>query len=139
MQAIRAIGTGISTLATRVAIVGVGVGIGIGVPALWIWIGSHVQSSTAPSWTALVVVHVGLIFTLLLIASTFSFLITRSQAKTPDRSDWMRGISEERRVDSISDVHPLELILFLAVFIDIIAFVVWFFAFGDPGTPVGQG
>ena len=139
MQAVRAIGAGISTLATRVAMVVVGLVIGIGVPALWIWIGSHVQDSTAPSWTALVVVHVGLIFTFLLIASFFSFWIARSRAQGKSRADWMQGMSEDRRVDSISDIHPLELIIFLAVFIDVVAFIVWFFAFGDPGTPVGQG
>ncbi len=139
MQAVRVIGAGISTLATRVAMLLVGLLIGIGVPALWIWVGAHVQESTAPSWAALAVVHVGVIFTFLLIASFFSFYIARSQAKGNGRADWMRGMSEERRVDSITDIHPLELIIFLAVFIDIVAFIVWFFAFGDPGTPVGQG
>jgi heme/copper-type cytochrome/quinol oxidase subunit 2 len=124
---------------TRIGVVVLAIAVGLGVPVLWIWIGSQVQDTTAPSWTALAVVHVGMIFTLLLIAGFFSFFVARSKARRKERSDWMRGISEERRVDSISDVHPLELVIFFAVFVDIIVFIVWFFAFADPGTPVGQG
>lgn len=139
MQVLQPIWQGISTLFTRLAIVVLAVLVGLGVPVAWVWIGSQVQNSTAPSWSAFAVVHVGMIFTLLLIASFFSFFADRSKLKHRERADWMRGMSEERRVDSISDVHPLELVIFSAVFIDIIVFVVWFFAFADPGTPVGQG
>lgn len=113
--------------------------VGLGVPVLWIWVGSQIQGSTAPSWTALAVVHVGMIGTLLLIAGFFSFFIARSQERDNARVDWMRGQSEERRKQSISDVHPLELIVIFAVFVDIIVFLVWFFFFADPGNPVGQG
>jgi hypothetical protein len=139
MQALAAIRHGLSSTATKIGVVVLGILVGLGVPALWIWIGSQIQDSTAPSWTALAVVHVGLIFSLLLIAGFFSFFVDRAKAKKRERSDWMRGMTEERRVDSISDVHPLELIIFAAVFIDIIVFLVWFFAFASPGTPVGQG
>jgi hypothetical protein len=116
-----------------------GVVVGVGVPLLWIWIGSQTQDTTAPSATAYAVVIVGIAFTLLLIAGFFSFFADRSKMKARGRADWMRGLSEDRRVDSISDVHPLELVIFCAVFVDIIVFLVWFFAFADPGTPVGQG
>lgn len=139
MQVLQPIWQGISTLCTRLAIVGFGVVVGLGVPVAWVWIGSQVQNSTAPSWSAFAVVHVGMIFTLLLIAGFFSFFVDRSKQKRRERADWMRGMSEERRVDSLTDLHPLELIIFFAVFIDIIVFLVWFFAFADPGTPVGQG
>lgn len=108
-------------------------------PVLWIWIGSQVQESTAPSWTALAVVHVGMITTLLGIAGLFSFFVARSREKRRARVDWMRGQSEERRRDSIADVHPLEMIVIFAVFVDVIVFLVWFFFFADPGNPVGQG
>jgi hypothetical protein len=139
MQALAVIRHGITATLTRISVVVLGILVGLGVPVLWVWIGSQIQSTTAPSWTALAVVHVGMIFTLLLIAGCFSFFVDRAKAKKRERADWMRGMTEERHVDSISDVHPLELIIFFAVFIDIIVFLVWFFAFADPGTPVGQG
>lgn len=140
MQAVAtAIVRGVSVTISRIGVLALGIAVGLGVPVLWIWIGSQVQASTAPSWTALAVVHVGLIFTLLLIAGFFSFFVARSKAKQRGRHDWMRGMSESRRSDSLSDIHPLERIIFFAVFIDIIVFLVWFFAFANPGTPVGQG
>lgn len=142
MQAINVIRQGLTTTLTRVGVLVLGVAVGIGVPLLWVWVGSQLQATTAPSWTALAVVHVGLIFSLLLIAGFFSFFADRSKARAKakaGRPDWMRGMSEERRVESISDVHPLELIIFAAVFIDIIVFMVWFFTSANPGTPVGQG
>jgi hypothetical protein len=139
MQALRMISHGISATFLRVAIAVLAVVVGLGVPVMWVWIGSQIQETTAPSWTAFAVVHVGMIFTLLLIAGVVSFFADRSRQTHTDRPDWMRGMTEQRRVDSISDVHPLELIIFGAVFIDVIVFFVWFFAFADPGTPVGQG
>lgn len=123
----------------RIGLVALGAAVGLGVPLLWIWIGSQVQASTAPSWTALAVVHVGMITTLLLIAGFFSFFVDRSKEREKARVDWMRGQSEERRKESISDIHPLEMIIFFAVFVDIAVFLIWFFFFADPGNPVGQG
>lgn len=115
--------------------------VGLGVPLLWIWIGSQIQAGTAPSWSALAVVHVGMIGTLIVVAGFFSWLVERSRdrSKERSRSDWMRGQSEERREASISDMHPLEMIVIFAVVVDLIVFVVWFFFFADPGNPVGQG
>lgn len=139
MRALISIGQGLSATAGRLGLLAVGALVGLGVPVLWIWIGSQVQESTAPSWTALAVVHVGMITTLLVLAGLFSFLIDRSQERRAARPDWMRGQSEERRRDSISTAHPLELIVIFAVFVDIIVFLVWFFVFADPGNPVGQG
>lgn len=133
------LGRGIGNTASRVAVFVLGAVVGLGIPALWIWIGSQFQGGTAPSWSALVIVHVGMIGTLMLVAGFFSFFVARSKEKARERTDWMRGMREERKADSIADVHPLELIIFLAVFIDIIAMVVWFFFFADPGTPIGQG
>jgi len=139
MHALRLIRHGISATFLRVLIAVLAVLVGLGVPVMWVWIGSQIQETTAPSWTAFAVVHVGMIFTLLLIAGVVSFLVDRSRQAHVDRPDWMRGMTEGRRVDSISDLHPLELVIFGAVFIDVIVFFVWFFAFADPGTPVGQG
>jgi hypothetical protein len=129
----------LSSTAARIGVVALGAVVGLGVPLLWIWVGSQIQGSTAPSWTALAVVHAGMIGTLLLIAGIFSFFVARSREASKARADWMRGQSEERRKDTFSDTHPLEMIIFFAVFVDLIVFVVWFFFFADPGTPVGQG
>ncbi len=139
MRALIALGQGLSATAGRLGLLLVGAVVGLGVPVLWIWVGSQVQESTAPSWTALAVVHVGMIATLLLLAGLFSFLIDRSQERKSARVDWMRGQSEVRRRDSISRAHPLELIVIFAVFVDIIVFIIWFIFFADPGNPVGQG
>lgn len=139
MRALNTITQGISSTITRIGVVVLAAGVGIGVPLLWVWIGSQLQETTAPSWTALAVVHVGLIFSLLLIAGLFSHFVDRSKAKRRERSDWMRGMTEERRAESIADMHPLELIIVSAVFIDIVVFLVWFFTSANPGTPVGQG
>ncbi len=139
MRALIAIGHGFSATVGRIGLLVLGAAVGLGVPVMWIWIGSQVQESTAPSWAALAVVHVGMITTLLLIAGVFSFFIARSRERDLARADWMRGQSETRRRDSISTTHPLELIVFFAVFVDVIVFLVWFFFFADPGNPVGQG
>jgi hypothetical protein len=139
VRALAAIGNGAAATMGRLAVVVLGIVIGLGVPVGWIWVGSQVQSTTAPSWTALAVVHVGMISTLLIIAAVFSTLAARGRQRGGSRADWMRGMTEARRANSIGDVHPLELIIFLAVFIDVVVFLVWFFAFADPGTPVGQG
>jgi hypothetical protein len=125
----------------RVGVVVLGVVIGLGVPAGWVWVGSQLQGGTTPSATALAVVHVGIIATLLGIAAIFSFLVnhSRERRRTKARIDWMRGMTEARRRETITDVHPLEVAIILAVLIDIVVLVVWFFFFADPGTPVGQG
>jgi membrane protein YdbS with pleckstrin-like domain len=130
---------GVSSTIGRIAQIVLGAVVGLGVPVLWIWIGSQVQNSTAPSWTALAVVHVGMITTLLAIAGVFSFFVARAGERKRARVDWMRGQSEERHQDTIAEVHPLEMIVIFAVFVDVIVFLVWFFFFADPGNPVGQG
>ncbi len=139
MRAVMALRRGLSTTASRIGVIVLAIVVGLGVPVLWIWVGSQFQGSTAPSWTALAVVHVGMIGTLLLIAGFFSFFVARSRERDRVRADWMRGQSEERRQETFSDVHPLEMIIFFAVFVDIIVFLGWFFFFADPGNPVGQG
>jgi hypothetical protein len=139
MRAVMAFRQGLSTTVTRIAVVVLGAGVGLGVPLLWIWIGSQLQAGTAPSWTAIAVVHVGMIGTLLLIAGFFSFIVARSRERDRARADWMRGQSEERRVQHFSDTHPLEMIIIFAVFVDVVVFLAWFFFFADPGHPVGTG
>ncbi len=128
-----------SSTAARIGQLALGAVVGIGVPVLWIWVGSQVQKSTAPSWTALAVVHVGMITTLLGLAGLFSFVISRSQSRKQARADWMRGQSEVRPRNTIAEVHPLEMIVIFAVFVDVLVFLVWFFFLADPGNPVGQG
>src|SRR5438128_1071036 len=120
MQALRAIRNGLSSTMTTVLVLALGVLVGLGVPLLWIWIGSQTQNSTAPSATAFVVVIVGMLFTLLLIGGFMSFFADRSRSRQRQRADWMRGMSEERPRDSFTDVHPLELVIFCAVFVDIV-------------------
>ena len=83
MRAVIALGQGLSTTIARIGVVVLGAVVGLGVPLLWIWVGSLFQGSTAPSWTALAVVHVGMIGTLLLIAGFFSFFVARSKEKRP--------------------------------------------------------
>jgi hypothetical protein len=139
MQVFQAIRNGVHSTLTLVLVIAFGAVVGIGVPLLWFWIGSQTQHTTAPSATAFAVVLIGIVFTLLLIGGFLSYFADRSRHRQRQRSDWMRGMTEERKQDSFSDMHPLEAILFCAVFVDIILFVVWFFAFADPGTPVGQG
>ncbi len=52
----------------------------------------------------------------------------------------MRGQSEERRRETFSDTHPLEMIIFFAVFVDFFVFIAWFLFFARiPATPVGLG
>jgi hypothetical protein len=80
-----------------------------------------------------------LIGTLLLIAGFFSYFVARSREQSRARVDWMRGQSEERRKETFSDTHPLEMIIFFAVFVDFIVFIAWFIFFADPGHPVGSG
>lgn len=139
MRALNTVRRGLSSTVNRVGVIVLGAVVGLGVPLLWIWVGSQFQGGTAPSWTAFVVVHVGMIGSLMLIAGFFSFIVARSKERNRARVDWMRGQSEERRRDTFSDTHPLEMIIFFAVFVDFIAFICWFFFFADPGHPVGAG
>ena len=139
MRALNTVRRGLSSTVARIGVVALGAVVGLGVPLLWIWVGSQFQGGTAPSWTAFAVVLGGLIGTLMLIAGFFSFFVARSKERQRARVDWMRGQSEERRTETFSDTHPLEMIIFFAVFVDFIAFICWFFFFADPGTPVGAG
>jgi hypothetical protein len=139
MRSLITVRRGLSSTVTQIGVIVLGAVVGLGVPLAWIWIGSQFQQGTAPSWTAFAVVLAGLIGTLLLIAGFFSFFIARSKERSRARVDWMRGQSEERRKESFSDTHPLEMIIFFAVFVDFIVFIAWFIFFADPGHPVGSG
>jgi hypothetical protein len=139
MRALISLRRGLSSTVGRIGVIALGAVVGLGVPLLWIWIGSQFQGGTAPSWTAFAVVLGGLIGTLLLIAGFFSFFVARSRERSRARVDWMRGQSEERRKETFSDTHPLEMIIFFAVFVDFIVFILWFFFLADPGHPVGSG
>ncbi len=142
MSLLRSTFDAIGRLLTRFWITILAVLVGIGLPVLWIWIGSQFQDGTGPSWAALTIVHAGLVSSLIIIAALFSWFIARQNRRESSgsaRVDWMRGMTEGRRSTSVSTTHPLELVIIVAVVVDLIAFLVWFFFFADPGTPFGQG
>ena len=97
-----------------------------GTPLAWLWIGAQVQGSTQSLGMALAVAFVGVVLTVMLLASLLSRL-----------SDGYRGNRVARGRGDPGHV-VLETVLVVSAGIAIAAFAVWFFLFaGADPAPIG--
>jgi hypothetical protein len=98
----------------------------VGTPVLWLWIGSQIQGATASLGTALGAMFIGVIATIVLVASVLSKL-----------SDFYRANCRARGLDDPGH-FVLESVLVVSAGLTIVAFVVWFFLFaGASPVPIG--
>lgn len=109
---------GLASAALLLAIMFAGsVGLWVGVPVGWFWIGGRVQAAGASLGTALAVIAVGLLVTILLAVRVLDWLSERhAHARA------------RQGLDDLGNV-PLEGVMVVSALIALAAFVVWFFVF----------
>jgi heme/copper-type cytochrome/quinol oxidase subunit 2 len=100
---------------------GAGLVLWIGVPVAWLYIGSQVQGKTNSLGTALAVMMVGVVVSILLIVPVLAWL-NRKHLE----------LREARGLDT-HGATALETVMTVSVAIAVIAFSVWFFVIAGPG------
>jgi hypothetical protein len=116
----RALNYGASAVLTGVIMVGASLLLWIGVPAGWLWIGSQVQGSTGSVGTAIAVMLIGAIASIIALA-------------------WVLGrlnrVHEHLRAARGAEAGPalLEVVLVVTAAVALVGFAIWFFVFAGPG------
>jgi hypothetical protein len=117
----RALNYGASALLTGVIMVGASLLLWIGVPAGWLWIGSQVQGSTGSVGTAIAVMLVGAVVSIVALA-------------------WVLGrlnrVHEHLRAQRGAETTGpplLEVVLVVTAAVALVGFAIWFFVFAGPG------
>ena len=120
----RALNYGASAVLTGVIMVGASLLLWIGVPAGWLWIGSQIQGSTGSLGTAIAVMLIGAIASIVAIA-------------------WMLGrlnrMHEDLRAQrGVEATGPplLEVVLVVTATLALIGFGFWFFVLTGPGPEI---
>jgi hypothetical protein len=124
MRALWRTGTG-AILVLSIMIIG-SIVLWVGTPLLWLWIGSQVQGRTQSLGEALAVAFVGVILTVMALASLLSRLsdVYRANCMARGRSDPGHGV--------------LEGVLVVSAGVTMAAFAIWFFFFaGAAPAPIG--
>jgi hypothetical protein len=117
----RALNLGASAVLTSVIMVGASLLLWIGVPAGWLWIGSQVQGSTGNIGTAIAVMLVGAIASIVAIAWVLGSL------------NRMHERLREARGAEAHGPPLLEVVLVVTAAVALVGFAVWFFVFAGPG------
>ena len=112
---------GASGVLLLLMMLGAGLVLWIGVPVAWLYIGSRVQGTTGSLGTALAVMMVGVIVSILLIVPVLGWL-NRKHLE----------LREARGLDT-HGATALEAVMTVSVAIAVIAFSVWFFVIAGPG------
>jgi hypothetical protein len=100
---------------------GAGLVLWVGVPVLWLYIGSQIQGSTGSIGTALGVMMVGVVVSILLIVPLLGWL-NRKHLE----------LREARGLDT-HGATALEAVMTVSVAVAVVAFCVWFFVIAGPG------
>lgn len=117
----RALNYGASAVLTAVIMVGASLALWIGVPAGWLWIGSQIQGKTGNIGTAIAVMLVGAVASIVALAWVLGRL-----SRIHEHLRAARGAK--------SDGPPLlEVVLVVTAAIALVGFAVWFFVFAGPG------
>ena len=117
----RALNYGASVVLTGVIMVGASLLLWIGVPAGWLWIGSQVQGSTGNVGTAIAVMLLGAILSIVALA----WLLGR-----------LNRVHEHLRAQRGADPNGpqlLEVVLVVTAAVALVGFAIWFFVFAGPG------
>ena len=117
----RALNYGASALLTGVIMVGASLLLWIGVPAGWLWIGSQVQGSTGSVGTAIAVMLVGAIASIVALAWVLG------------RLNRVHEHLRERRGADQSGPPLLEVVLVVTAAVALVGFAIWFFVLAGPG------
>jgi hypothetical protein len=117
----RALNYGASAVLTSLIMVGASLLLWIGVPAGWLWVGSQVQGSTGNIGTAIAVMLVGAIASIVALAWVLGRL-----------NNVHEHLREARGVEATGP-PLLEVVLVVTAAVALIAFAIWFFVFAGPG------
>jgi hypothetical protein len=112
---------GASGLLVLLMMVGAGLVLCVGVPFGWLWVGSRVQGATDSVGTALLVMLVGVVASIVALVPMLG---------------WLNRKHLELRAARGLDTHgqtALEAVMTVSVIIAVLAFVVWFFVIVGPG------
>jgi heme/copper-type cytochrome/quinol oxidase subunit 2 len=112
---------GASGLLVVLMMLGAGLVLWIGVPVGWLWVGSQVQAETDSLGTAIAVMLVGVVASIVAVVPILG---------------WLNRKHLELRAARGLDTHgqtALEAVMTVSVAIAVIAFVVWFFVIAGPG------
>jgi hypothetical protein len=112
---------GASGILVVLMMLGAGLVLWIGVPVAWLYIGSLVQGSTGSIGTALAVMMVGVIVSILLIVPVLGWLNRKHLELREARGLETHGAT------------ALEAVMTVSVAIAVIAFSIWFFLIAGPG------
>jgi hypothetical protein len=116
----RALNYGASAVLTGVIMVGASLLLWIGVPAGWLWIGSQVQGSTGNLGTAIAVMLVGAVASIVALAWVLGRL-----NRVHEHLREARGAK--------AGAPLLEVVLVVTAAVALIGFAIWFFVFAGPG------
>jgi hypothetical protein len=117
----RALNYGASALLTGVIMVGASLALWIGVPAGWLWIGSQIQGSTGNVGTAIAVMLIGAIISIVALAWVLG------------RLNRVHEHLREARGAEATGPPLLEVVLVVTAAVALVAFAIWFFVFAGPG------
>jgi hypothetical protein len=117
----RALNYGASAVLTGVIMVGASLALWIGVPAGWLWIGSQVQGSTGNVGTAIAVMLIGAIVSIVALAWVLG------------RLNSVHEHLRAARGAETSGPPLLEVVLVVTAAIALVGFAIWFFVFAGPG------
>jgi hypothetical protein len=117
----RALNYGASALLTGVIMVGASLALWIGVPAGWLWIGSQVQGSTGNVGTAIAVMLIGAVVSIIALAWVLGRL-----NRVHEHLRAARGAEQ-------TGPPLLEVVLVVTAAIALVGFAIWFFVFAGPG------
>jgi hypothetical protein len=117
----RALNYGASAVLTAVIMVGASLLLWIGVPAGWLWIGSQIQGSTGNVGTAIMVMLVGAVVSIVALAWLLG------------RLNRVHEHLREARGAEPTGPPLLEVVLVVTAAVALIGFAIWFFVFAGPG------
>ena len=112
---------GASGLLLVLMMLGAGLVLWIGVPVGWLWVGSQVQAATDSIGTAILVMLVGVVVSIVAVVPVLG---------------WLNRKHLELRAARGLDTHgqtALEAVMTVSVVIAVLVFVVWFFVIVGPG------
>jgi hypothetical protein len=98
----------------------------IGTPLLWLWVGSQIQGSTSSLGAALGTMFIGVVITIVILATVLAKLSNVYRANCQ-----ARGLADPGH-------FVLEGVLVVSAGLTLVVFVVWFFLFaGTSPVPIG--
>lgn len=117
----KALNYGASALLTGVIMVGASLLLWIGVPAGWLWVGSQIQGSTGNVGTAIAVMLIGAVVSIVALAWVLGRLNRVHE-----------HLREARGVEATGP-PLLEVVLVVTAAVALVGFAIWFFVFAGPG------